>query len=109
MFTLTKSALSTARRALAVGQRCLRRHRHKYSPKKFTQPQLFACLVLKVFFKTDYRGISVLLQEWDGLARVLHLRRAPHFTTLQKASRRLLSVPRANRLLTQTLPRLLGR
>jgi len=109
MFTLTKSPLHVARRALAVGERGLRRYTHRFSPQVYTQPQLFACLVLKVFFKTDYRGIVVLLEDWDGLARTLGLRRVPHWTTLQKASRRLLSVPRANRLLTHTLPHLLGR
>ena len=32
-------------------------------PKKFTQPQLFACLVLKTFFQTDYRGVVVFLND----------------------------------------------
>jgi hypothetical protein len=109
MFMLTKSAACTARRALAIGQRGLRPYAHKYSPKLYTQPQLFACLVLKVFFKTDYRGIVILLEDLGGLARLLGLRQVPHWTTLQKASKRLLSVRRANRLLTETLPRLLGR
>lgn len=53
MYTLTKSALCLARNALAIGQAALRRYAHKYSPKLYTQPQLFACLVVKVFFKTD--------------------------------------------------------
>jgi hypothetical protein len=109
MFMLTKSAACVARRALAIGQRGLRRYAHKYSPKLYTQPQLFACLVLKAFFKTDYRGIVILLEDLDSLAGQLRLRHVPHWTTLQKASKRLLTVPRANRLLTETLPRLLGR
>ncbi len=109
MYYLTKSPLDVARRALALGQRGLRRYSHRFSPHRYTQPQLFACLVLKVFFRTDYRGLVVLLDEWHGLARRLGLGHVPHWTTLQKASRRLLAVPRANRLLTRTLPRLLGR
>ncbi len=37
-----------------VGQLAFRDYAHKYSPKKFTQPQLFACLVLKEFLRFDY-------------------------------------------------------
>jgi hypothetical protein len=47
----------------------LKPYAHKYSPKKFTQPQLFACLVLKVFFKTDYRGIEKYLLDLSDLRR----------------------------------------
>ena len=109
MLSLTKSPLRVARQALAVGQGALHRYAHKFSPKIYTQPQLFACLVLKVFFKTDYRGIVVLLEEHDGLTDVLGLDRVPHWTTLQKACRRLLTLRRADRLLTGTVRRLLGR
>jgi hypothetical protein len=109
MYTLTKSALCLARNALAIGQQALRRYAHKYSPKLYTQPQLFACLVVKVFFKTDYRGIAVLLEEHSDLRAVLGLERTPHWTTLQKACRRLLTLRRAERLLTGTVRRLMGR
>jgi Transposase DDE domain len=108
MYTLTKSALCLARNALAIGQGALRRYAHKYSPKLYTQPQLFACLVVKVFFKTDYRGVAVLLEEHSDLRAVLELERVPHWTTLQKACRRLLTLRRAERLLTGTVRRLMG-
>jgi Transposase DDE domain len=109
MYTLTKSALCVARNALAIGEGALRRYAHKYSPKRFTQPQLFACLVVKVFFKTDYRGVAVLLEDHSDLRAVLGLDRVPHWTTLQKACRRLLTLRRADRLLTGTVHRLMGR
>ena len=32
--------------------------RHRFSPKKFTQPPLAACLVLKEFLRVDYRGLA---------------------------------------------------
>jgi hypothetical protein len=35
--------------ALATAQRALPLYSHRCSPKKFTQHQLFACLVLKSF------------------------------------------------------------
>jgi Transposase DDE domain len=107
--TLTKSPTRVARAALAVATKVLRPYAHKYSPKLYTQPQLFVCLVLKTFFKTDYRGITVLLRDLPELREASGLRGVPHFTTLQKASRRLLRVPRARRLLGATIRRLLPR
>jgi len=109
MSTLTKSPLHTARVALAVATKALRPYAHKFSPKLYTQPQLFVCLVLKTFFKTDYRGLTTYLAEWAELRRTIGLRGVPHFTTLQKASCRLLRLPRARRLLTATIRRHLGR
>jgi hypothetical protein len=82
---------------------------HKYSPKKFTQPQLFACLVLKTFFKTDYRGVECILRDYDALRWLLGLKSVPHFTTLQKASRRLLKAALARRLFKATIRQFLKR
>jgi hypothetical protein len=59
-----------ARRALYAAQTTLRPYAHKFSPKVYTQPQLFACLALKVFFKTDYRGLTQLLHDLTDLARI---------------------------------------
>src|SRR5438270_1122751 len=109
MSTLSKSPLYVARRALAVATQVLRPYAHKFSPKLYTQPQLFVCLVLKTFFKTDYRGLTTLLRDLTDLRRTVGLRCVPHFTTLQKASRRLLRQPRARRLLSATVLRHLGR
>jgi hypothetical protein len=47
-----------ARAALEAAQRVLPFYTHPNSPKVFTQHQLFACLVLKNFLKTDYRGVK---------------------------------------------------
>jgi hypothetical protein len=109
MSKLTKSPLRVAREALAVARQCLRPYTHKFSPKKFTQPQLFACLVLKTFLKTDYRGLACHLADHSDLRDVLGLQAVPHFTTPQKASRRLLQQPRARRLFRTTIRRFLGR
>ena len=103
MSTLTKSPLKVARQALVVGTQALRPYAHRNSPKKYTQPQLFACLVLKTFFKTDYRGLEQLLADLPDLAQALRLEQVPHFTTLQKAAGRLLKLRRADRLLTATV------
>lgn len=109
MLSLTKSPLLVARRALAVGNASLRCYSHRYSPQKYTQGQLFACLVLKVFFKTDYRGIAVFLEELTDLRRTLGMRQAPHFTTLHKANARLLTRRRFRQLFSRTVRRLFGR
>ncbi len=90
MSTLSKSPNRVARMALTTGNRVLPPYAHRFSPKKYTQPQLFACLVLKTFFKTDYRGLTTLLGDHTDLRTLLGLHLVPHFTTLQKASRRLL-------------------
>lgn len=92
-----KDVLLTAHR---VGQRCLRVYSHLFSPKKFTQPQLFACLVLRRFHKTDYRGIVAILQDNPTLCADLELTKVPHFTTLQKAERKLLDDRNTHALLT---------
>jgi hypothetical protein len=109
MSTLSKSPLRVAREALAVATKVLRPYAHKFSPKLYTQPQLFVCLVLKTFFKTDYRGLTTFLLDLKEVRRTIGLRCVPHFTTLQKASRRLLRLPRARRLLQATIRRHLGR
>src|SRR6266436_2764272 len=73
------------------------------SPKRFTQPQLFACLVLKEFLKLDYRKLAALLADTPDLCKAIELTTVPHFTTFQKAAQRLLVATPARRLLDQTI------
>jgi hypothetical protein len=109
MDALSKSPIQVALEALAVGERCLPPYAHRFSPHVYSQPQLFACLVLKTFFRLDYRGITALLRDFSDLQEVLELKYVPHFTTLQKASGRLLLVPNARRLFHTTVRRFLKR
>jgi hypothetical protein len=76
--------------AYAVAQRALPAYSHRCSPKKFTQHQLFAGLVLKEFLKTDYRGVADFLADCADLRKVIELKCVPHWTTFQKAADRLL-------------------
>jgi len=103
MSTLTKSPLRVAYAALVTARQALRRYAHKYSPKKYTQHQPFACLALKTFFKTDFRGITALLRDLGDLRRALGLTAVPHWTTLHKAGQRLLRRRATRRLLTRLL------
>ena len=87
---MTKSPVSLAREALAVGQDALPTYASRFSRKDFTLPQLFAILVLRKFFRTDYRGIVVLLAEWSDVRRTLRLKKVPNFSTLWYAEQKLM-------------------
>jgi transposase len=89
--------------AHGVARRCLPAYSHRCSPKKFTQHQLFACLVLKEFLKLDYRGTEGVLLDSPSLRAAIGLQSTPDFTTLQKASRRLLKLSVVRRMLGDTL------
>jgi len=78
-------------------------HAKAKSPKKFTQPQLMACLVIKEFLKLDYRGTHMLLMEWSDLRHVIGLTKVPHFTTLCAAAKRLLGKAKADATLDAVL------
>src|SRR2546421_2615672 len=105
----SKSPRKVARVALADGKECFSDYSHLYSPHKFTQPQLFACLVLKEFEKKDYRGIAAFLEDSSDLRQELGLKKVPHWTTLQKASIRLLAQKHVRVLLDDTVKRVRGR
>ena len=86
----TKSPLALATTALKVAQQGLPAYSHPKSPHSYTQHQLFACLALMQFFKTDLRGICQMLAEWSDLRQALGLEKVPHYSTLCYARRRLL-------------------
>jgi hypothetical protein len=90
MSRTTKSATEFAKIALAAGQEAFADYSSPFSPRKFTQPQLFACLALRQFFKLDYRGTVARLAEWAELRVVLGLKEVPDFSTLIYAEKRLL-------------------
>ena len=99
----SKSTLTVARMALRAARDALTDYARPKSPKKFTQPQLLACLLVKEFLNTDYRGIHVMLTEWSDLRQVLGLTKVPHFTTLCQAAGRLLRQALADKLMASTL------
>lgn len=89
MTRTSKSPKAVALVAYRTAQHALPSYAHMKSPKKFTQPQLIACLVLKEFFTTDYRRIMEILNDSSDLRIILELKEVPHYTTLQKAAHRL--------------------
>lgn len=87
---MTKSPLSVAREALAVGERSLPAQANKFSRKDYTLSQLFALLVLRKFFRTDYRGVVTIVREWAELQQTLGLAKIPDHSTLWHVERKLL-------------------
>ena len=103
MSIITKSPKKLAQTAYRTGKFVLDDYRHTFSPKKFTQPQLFVCLVLKTFYKTDYRGIAAILADSSDVRKAFDLKTVPHFTTLQKASKKLFRFAVADKLIKATV------
>lgn len=95
--------------AWIVAKAVLPAYSHRSSPKKFTQHQLFACLVLKAFLKTDYRGLTACLQDAADWREAIALTIVPHYTTFQKAAKRLLCAQPVAELLDETVGQIMGR
>jgi len=90
MREMTKSPVALAKEAFQVAKTVLAAYSSRFSPKLFTQPQLFSILVLRQFFKTDYRGITEILTDFSDLRKALELKKVPHYSTLCYAEQRLL-------------------
>jgi Transposase domain (DUF772) len=87
---MTKSPLAVAREALVVGERTLPAQTNKFSRKDYTLAQLFALLVLRKFFRTDFRGVVTIVREWSELRDVLGLDKVPDHSTLWHVEQKLL-------------------
>jgi hypothetical protein len=75
--------------AMNLGQRHLADYGATRSRHDFTQRQLMACLILRAYLKTTYRGLLDILAGHGRLRTALGLEgKLPHFTTLQKFSSR---------------------
>lgn len=90
MRTMTKSAIDLVKAALDTAKGSLAPYSCKKSRKDFTQPQLFALTALRQFLKADYRKTMQIVAEWSDLRAVLGLTKVPHWTTIEKAHKRLL-------------------
>lgn len=68
--------------ALRLARRHLADYSHKKSPRKFTQPQLFACLILKAHMGCTYRKTEELLILMPSVREAIGLLEVPRFTTM---------------------------
>lgn len=72
-----------------------------FSRHDFTQPQLFACLVLREHQKESYRGVQALLEDSADWRIDIGLSRTPDHNTLCRAFQRLAKPRLVNRMLDQ--------
>jgi IS5 family transposase len=88
--------------AFSLATRFLPSHSSKFSRHEFTQPQLFACLVLREHQKKSYRGLEALLEDCPDWRADIGLPRTPDHNTLCRAFNRLVKPRLINRMLDQT-------
>jgi len=67
----------------------LNKYSSKFSKQDYTQPVLFTLLAMKIYTRSTYRQIIDLIELSDKIQKYLHLKKVPHFTTLQKFFKRL--------------------
>lgn len=97
---------SKVEKIAVLSMRLSGRHMSKYGANKsrhdFTQSQLMACLILRAYLKTTYRGFVDFLQGHQGLRHALGMEdKLPHYTTLQKFSTRSNVLAIADALIAQ--------
>jgi|ERR1041384_4111332 hypothetical protein len=86
-----KSPRKVLNAAYALAVACLKAHRSKFSRKDFTDPQLFACLVLREHQKKSYRGVVALLKDCPDWCADIGLKKVPDHNTLCRAHRNLVN------------------
>lgn len=109
MSLTSKSPRTVILVALAVGKDALPDYAHCYSPKVFTQPQLFACLVYMAFLNTDYRGVEAHLADLPGVREWIGLKRTPDHATLHRAAQRFFGAGLTDKLLAASVRLMMGR
>ncbi len=86
----SNTILNSARMAIAVAREAFPvPYSHPKSPKKYTQAQLAAALVLKTVLRTDYRGIVEQLELMPEVRKVLGLGKVFEHTTLFRFQERI--------------------
>src|SRR5437879_13020932 len=71
-----------ARVALEVSREVVPAYSHRFSPQRFTQPQLLAILCLMLYEDWTFRAAEVRLAEHDELRRALDVDAARDCSTL---------------------------
>lgn len=86
----SKSPRKVLKLAHDLAQQVLPQYASRFSRKDFTQPQLFACLVLREHQKKSYRGIESLLIDSPPWLAEIGLQKAPDHNTLSRAFERFM-------------------
>lgn len=87
-----------ARIAYGMAKQAFPLYSHPKSPRRFTQPQLVACLLLMYYLKLSYRDMEEWLLATDKVCRALELKRVPDYSTLAYANKRLLKMKKLNEM-----------
>jgi hypothetical protein len=95
----SKSPRMVLNAAYGLAVACLIERRSKFSRKDFTDPQLFACLVLREHQKKSYRGVVALLKDCPHWCADIGLRKVPDPNTLCRAHRQLVKPGVVERML----------
>ena len=74
--------LAFARLAHEIAREAVPERAHRFAPKRYTQPQLLACLLVKEYLRLDYRTAQETLEASDGLRDALGLTVVPDYSTL---------------------------
>lgn len=97
-----KSPRTVLREAYELALPLLPTHASRFSRRDgFTEPQLFACLVLREHQKKSYRGAEALLADSPQWLADIGLARVPDHNTLCRAFGRLIRRGLMNRMLDQ--------
>ena len=95
----TRSHRTTFRRAYQLGLRLFKPRAHQFARHDFTEPQLFACLVLRESLKLSYRKAETFLRDSPQWMADVGMTEAPDHNTLWRALGRLLKPSRTRRAL----------
>lgn len=79
---MTNRLLAFARLAHEVARNAIPERAHRFAPKRYTQPQLLACLLVKEYLRLDYRTAQETLEASDGLREAIGLTVVPDYSTL---------------------------
>ncbi len=94
-----RSALQLMLRAYDMGQRIWPDYSSSFSRQDFTQPQLFACLVVREGLKFSYRRAEAFLLDVPHWLARINLTRAPDHNTLWRAFGKLITPRRVKKAL----------
>jgi hypothetical protein len=92
-----------ARLAYRVASWQLPPYASKFSPKKFSQPSLLACLLVKEYLRLDYRGLEALLVSAAELRAALGLTAVPDHSMAHWFMRHKVTPTLLKRVRTTTL------
>jgi hypothetical protein len=100
--------------AYELARRCMRSYSCKFSRHDFTQPQLFACLVVREHQNNSYRGVEALLRDSLHWCKGIGMKKVPDHNTLCRAFHSIMNTARVRRMLDKVvqwmmLERLLGK